>query len=314
MFRNILVGLDVDRTAQYAFDDALVLAQATAAHLRLLHVFSSDAAYELCQPLLYAALHQQEQDPLAELPDRDPVVESMISRSLGHEAQQLECLLGCLNVAKKAGVKTAIDLRRGKAGPVLCEVANQEPTDLIVVGHRGTHREAGVGWGNLEFGSVSHYVVHHAPCPVLIAHRYLQDGTMRGALTGLKCLLVPVDDSAMSQPICREALDLATATGASLTLLHVIPAGAPSPRLPMLPSLQEQAQTRGVALQLKQVRVDNGQSIAETISQFAQAYPFNLILMGRRRLAKVQEWVLGSVSHAVANQAPCTVLLVPLPL
>lgn len=54
--------------------------------------------------------------------------------------------------------------RGGKAGEVICEVAEQKSADLIVVGTRGK--------GKLRrtiIGSVSSYVTQHAPCPVLVS-------------------------------------------------------------------------------------------------------------------------------------------------
>lgn len=51
----------------------------------------------------------------------------------------------------------------GNAGPRICEVADDEKVDLIVLGARHQSR-----WNRLWFGSVSDHVVHNAPCPVLV--------------------------------------------------------------------------------------------------------------------------------------------------
>lgn len=51
----------------------------------------------------------------------------------------------------------------GDAGPRICELAEEEGADLVVL---GTHDRS--GWSRLWFGSVSDHVVHHAPCPVLV--------------------------------------------------------------------------------------------------------------------------------------------------
>lgn len=51
----------------------------------------------------------------------------------------------------------------GDAGPKICEVAEEEKVDLVVLGARHQGR-----WSRLWFGSVSDHVVHNAPCPVLV--------------------------------------------------------------------------------------------------------------------------------------------------
>jgi nucleotide-binding universal stress UspA family protein len=51
----------------------------------------------------------------------------------------------------------------GDAGTVICQVARDEAFDLIVVGSHG----AGV-LKRVLVGSVSHHVLHHATCPVLV--------------------------------------------------------------------------------------------------------------------------------------------------
>jgi nucleotide-binding universal stress UspA family protein len=51
----------------------------------------------------------------------------------------------------------------GDPGPDLCRLAGEEEFDLLVVGSHGS--------GFLKrvlLGSVSHHVLHHAPCPVLV--------------------------------------------------------------------------------------------------------------------------------------------------
>ncbi|MDQ0495269.1 universal stress protein [Paenibacillus brasilensis] len=50
----------------------------------------------------------------------------------------------------------------GDPASVICESANQEKVDLIIIGTRGKGLVS-----EMILGSVSHHVIQHAPCPVL---------------------------------------------------------------------------------------------------------------------------------------------------
>ncbi|CAN5735563.1 hypothetical protein BH10ACT1_BH10ACT1_00730 [soil metagenome] len=51
----------------------------------------------------------------------------------------------------------------GEPGPVICEVAARVGADVVVMGSHGH------GWlQRVLIGSVSHHVLQHAPCPVLV--------------------------------------------------------------------------------------------------------------------------------------------------
>jgi nucleotide-binding universal stress UspA family protein len=57
----------------------------------------------------------------------------------------------------------AVRVAHGDPGATICGVAANEDFDLIVVGSHGS----GV-IRRMLLGSVSHHVLHHAPCPVLV--------------------------------------------------------------------------------------------------------------------------------------------------
>jgi len=56
-----------------------------------------------------------------------------------------------------------MQVERGDPGPVLCELAEALSADVVVVGSRGRG-----ALRRVLLGSVSSYVVHNAPCPVLV--------------------------------------------------------------------------------------------------------------------------------------------------
>ena len=61
------------------------------------------------------------------------------------------------------GVKVRFLIWDGPPGEAIVEVAASEQVDLVVV---GSHGRGAVG--RFLVGSVSEYVVRHAPCPVLV--------------------------------------------------------------------------------------------------------------------------------------------------
>jgi nucleotide-binding universal stress UspA family protein len=77
------------------------------------------------------------------------------------EAQAL--LKRYVEEARSHGVLAESDYQIGDAGHLLCDVAKDWGADLIVVGRRGR-----TGLAEAFLGSVSNYVVHHAPCSVLV--------------------------------------------------------------------------------------------------------------------------------------------------
>jgi nucleotide-binding universal stress UspA family protein len=60
-------------------------------------------------------------------------------------------------------VKTRTRLESGDPAEVICEVAEEEGADVIVIGNRGTH-----GKRRWFLGSVPNAVVQHSPCSVYI--------------------------------------------------------------------------------------------------------------------------------------------------
>jgi nucleotide-binding universal stress UspA family protein len=76
--------------------------------------------------------------------------------------QLLETLLGR---ATEAGVECETLPLEGLPGPEICKAAAKRNVRLVVVGAHGWGR-----LGRLFHGSVSTYVLHNAPAPVLVVH------------------------------------------------------------------------------------------------------------------------------------------------
>jgi nucleotide-binding universal stress UspA family protein len=145
MFRKILVALnECNDTSEYIFQEALELAKATKASLKLLHVLSVD---EKESPNILTLINTPENK----------------KRWEKFEKPGLDLLRSLTDEAIAAGVPTEYYQGLGRPGHIICQTARVWEAGLIVIGRRGLS-----GMSELILGSVSNYVTHHAPCSVLI--------------------------------------------------------------------------------------------------------------------------------------------------
>ncbi len=146
-----------------------------------------------------------------------------------------------------------------------------------------------------------------------------------------KGILVAVDGSPNSMRAAEAAIDLAVREGAHLYVLSVIPTpvyaatGAPgavgsgSASAEFFDRAKKDAEgiiggivSKGEAQGIK-VRgeiTENVPSVVEAISDYAQEWRVDLIVVGTRGLSGFKKLLLGSVSGALVSHAPCSVLVI----
>ena len=134
---RIVVGLDSSAESVRALRWALDEARLRGAELQLVHAYPT--------PELVAL------PAVVTLPSDDEL--RVAAREVIDEQLQ--------KVGGSDEVEITTTVRSGGAAAVLCEVA--EGADLLVVGARGLG-----GFRGLLLGSVTHQVVAHAPCPVVV--------------------------------------------------------------------------------------------------------------------------------------------------
>lgn len=79
------------------------------------------------------------------------------------EQRTQAALQGAMDFCQQGSLTFTPRFEFGDPKTMICEVAKQEAIDLIIIGSHGYGRVE-----RLLLGSVSDYVVHHAPCPVLV--------------------------------------------------------------------------------------------------------------------------------------------------
>ena len=143
MVRSILVGTDGSATAGAAVAQAIELARRFGARLQIV------SAYE---PVTGRLASERLPPP----PD--------VQWALNPREDVLALLDAARHDAQAAGIAEVETFPRvGDAADAILDVAEEQATDLIVVGHKGM-----TGATRFLLGSVPNKVSHHAPCSVLI--------------------------------------------------------------------------------------------------------------------------------------------------
>lgn len=154
MFHRILVAMDTSTIGKSVFDEALALAKATGTNLMLLHVLSHE---EKGSPSMSAFSSLEYYPGMS-----GKTLEICREQWETFEKHGLELLRSRTQEATAAGVATEYTQNPGSPGRTICDLARNWGADLIVMGRRGHS-----GLSELILGSVSNYVLHHAPCSVL---------------------------------------------------------------------------------------------------------------------------------------------------
>lgn len=158
MLKKILAALNTEESYSPIANSALDLAIATRAELHLISVVARDSKAVL---------------PLRSYPGvmgypltvSEPVWTEYQENYKKLKARGEHILSELAEEAKAAGVRAEFLQQAGDAGKVICDRAEAIQADLIVVGSHGRR-----GLDELFMGSVSSYVMHRAPCSVMVVH------------------------------------------------------------------------------------------------------------------------------------------------
>ena len=164
MFHKILVAMDSSDISKNVFSEALSVAKATGASLMLLHVLSLEEQSLPDMPVVSSFNYYTGMN--------GAFLELYREQWQAFEQQGLSLLRSHQDEARKAGVPTEFSQNAGSPGKTICDVARSWHADLVVMGRRGL-----AGLSELLLGSVSNYVLHHAPCSVLTVQGQVADKT-----------------------------------------------------------------------------------------------------------------------------------------
>jgi len=161
MFSKILVAIDHSASSKQVFEKALSIAKADGANLILLHVLSMD---EGGSPSMSRYLLQHKNRCIHLDPHIMRLANETDEREWSKFKQKgIELLRSCSKKAIAAGVQTEFTQITGQPSSTICEFARSCQADVIAIGRRGHS-----GLQEMFLGSVSNYVIHHAPCSILL--------------------------------------------------------------------------------------------------------------------------------------------------
>ncbi|MBW4655374.1 MAG: universal stress protein [Kaiparowitsia implicata GSE-PSE-MK54-09C] len=151
---KILAALDDSPLGKDVFDQALDLAEKHQAELLLVHCYAPELS---TSPMMLPGelglsshfITQAYQSQQVYLEQRNQHVQ----QALQQKSQ----------TANQRGVPTQHMPCYQEPGQGICHMASQWSADLIVMGRRGRR-----GLAEVMLGSVSNYVLHHAPCAVMV--------------------------------------------------------------------------------------------------------------------------------------------------
>jgi len=162
MFKKIIAAVSPSFPSDHVLNEAIAIAKLENATLMLLHVLSPmDEGYPT--PVypgpdsVYPGLHEQ-------------AIRVYAQEWEAYQQEALKFLKNLTEDVYKTGVAVEFTQNAGDPGRVICELAKNWDADLIILGRRGH-----TGFKELFLGSISNYVLHHAPCSVLTVQGELKE-------------------------------------------------------------------------------------------------------------------------------------------
>lgn len=157
MLKKIMVGLDKSPLSLSAMEEAIALARAYGAELRLEYILTD---YESGAPQRITYFDEYYYPAMSQ-----PILEEYQRDWNKYVDDYRTWLKEYVQTVSLMGLDVSGDVRLGDPGRELCSVAKEWQADLLVLGSHGRS-----GLKEMLLGSVSNYVMHRAPCSVLISH------------------------------------------------------------------------------------------------------------------------------------------------
>jgi len=300
MFHSLLVPLDGSEFSERSLPLARGLARATGASLHLAHVhvphvpdhFLSNTQFH------FEGLDLKEYDQ-------------------HHREREQDYLDSVVERCDEDGTAVDATLLEGNIADELAAFAEDTRTDVIFV---TTHGQTGMN--RLWVGSVADTLVRHTNRPMLVIHPMRPDGVPADVVS-FKHIVVPLDGSDLAESALEPAIEMAEATGARITLIHIVSERAllGVQFFPLLPDdlvlavdrakeylgmVTDRLAARGVTVE---TYVGKREVPATGIAHAAEELDADLIALATHGYGGVKRALLGSVADKVLRASPLPLLI-----
>lgn len=282
----------------------------------LLAADGSDQSYEAARALVHLppaeqlivlyALHVPEPAYPLMAPEAGRELRLAVERGMREEGERVLERISALLPSEAGSVSKRLQI--GPPAEVIVSTAEKEGIDLIVMGARGLSPAK-----EIVLGSVSHRVVMHAPCAVLVITKPIR---------ALRRILLAVGGREDAEAAIGFFEKKPFRTPIEVDVLTVLSEGKPawaekasdaeSIKNMLARSAQRFVEDVAAKLSLVQccaIPVTRTGTPAATILQYASEIDPDLILMGSHRRKGLSRFLLGSVSHSVLHSLRYPVLI-----
>jgi nucleotide-binding universal stress UspA family protein len=279
--KHILWATDYSDESQEALLYAGLFAKTFGARLSALHVVPDFS------PVLYESL---------------PAIEAELTGRIEEAEEAAKARIR--DISKARGIVfDDVLIRKGSAAKAICEVADKENADLVVIGQTGIS-----GAGPSAIGSVANQVLRSSAVPVLVTKK-------RKGGPAIKKILVPTDFSGREEIERDYAWKLAKGFKGSLGFLYVMELFGHDFRLTdeLFKAVLEKLKARKAKEHADIVIAEDvykAVQAADGIVDYAAAHRYDMIAMSTH-VGKVARFFLGSTTEKVIARSPVPVFAIP---
>lgn len=301
MLQSLIVPLDGSEFSERTLPLAGRLAKATGADLHLAHVHVSHPPDHF---LSNTQFHYEGLD-MEEYEQR-------------HRKEERAYLDGVVARVRTEAPEVNAVLLEGDVSEEISRYAEDVGADMILI---TTHGHTGVS--RMWLGSVADALIRETGLPLLVIHPG-EHGSVPEDVMSFQHILVTLDGSELSEAILQPATDVARATGARFTLVHVVsPSAILGARVfPLMPDdttpametaevyleeMAERLRSRGV--QQVDVCVEEHDVTHQAIADIGMKRDADLIAMATHGYGGLRRALLGSVADKVLRSSPLPLLV-----